>query len=59
MIINKGKYSEEIEIDINQKLDMVELIQKNRSFEYDLVQVEKEQAIKIIEFLRNAFKIDK
>ncbi|WP_303211266.1 hypothetical protein [uncultured Clostridium sp.] len=59
MIINKGKYSEEIEIDINQELDMVELIQKNRSFEYDLVQVEKEQAIKIIEFLRNAFKIDK
>lgn len=59
MIINKGKYSEEIEIDINYELDMVELIQKNRSFEYDLVQVEKEQAIKIIEFLRNAFKIDK
>lgn len=59
MIINKGKYSEEIEIDINYELDMVELIQKNRSFKYDLVQVEKEQAIKIIEFLRNAFKIDK
>lgn len=59
MIINKGKYSEEIEIDINYELDMVELIQNNRSFEYDLVQVEKEQAIKIIEFLRNAFKIDK
>lgn len=59
MIINKGKYSEEIEIDINYELDMVELIQENRSFEYDLVQVEKEQAIKIIEFLRNAFKIDK
>ena len=59
MIINKGKYSEEIEIDINYELDMVELIQKNRSFEYDLVQVEKDQAIKIIEFLRNAFKIDK
>ena len=59
MIINKGKYSEEIEIDINYELDMVELIQKNRSFEYDLVQVEKEQAIKIIEFLRNVFKIDK
>lgn len=48
MIINKGKYSEEIEIDINYELDMVELIQNNRSFEYDLVQVEKEQAIKII-----------
>lgn len=59
MIINKGKYSEEIEIDINYELDMVELIQNNRSFEYDLVQVEKEQAIKIIEFLRNVFKIDK
>ena len=59
MIINKGEYSEEIEIDINYELDMVELIQKNRSFEYDLVQIEKEQAIKIIEFLRNAFKIDK